>query len=86
MNNVSYSLAVQFPYYQAEFFIKNKRLDLFLGSDGYNPIPSIVKNYWPEGDLKLTKVISAIGHGGRVPLPGSNTHEGYVLDGYNSMN
>ncbi|XP_046859196.1 epsilon-sarcoglycan-like [Xenia sp. Carnegie-2017] len=71
--------AVQFPYYQAEFFIKNKRLDLFLDSGGYNAIPSIVKNYWPEGDLKLTKVISAIGHGGRVPLPGSNTHEGVIV-------
>lgn len=64
--------------FQAEFFIKNKNLDEFLDEEN-GTIARIVKEYyWSPNDLKLTMVISAIGHGGRIPLPDSNDHEGYV--------
>ncbi len=36
----------------------------------------VMDNYWSPDDLGLTLVMSAIGHGGRIPLPESNNHEG----------
>lgn len=69
-----------FPLFQAEFFIKNKTLDKFLDDGDDKLIAKIVKdNYWSPNDLGLTLVISAIGHGGRVPLPHSNNHEGVIV-------
>ena len=69
-----------FPYFQAEFFIKNKTLDQFLKDGDDTLISKIVKdNYWSPDDLGLTLVMSAIGHGGRIPLPGSNNHEGVIV-------
>jgi hypothetical protein len=67
----------EFPFFQAEFFIKNKSLDQFLTDNNDKQISKIVKdNYWSPDDLGLTLVMSAIGHGGRVPLPETNDHEG----------
>ncbi|XP_028399818.1 epsilon-sarcoglycan-like [Dendronephthya gigantea] len=68
-----------FPVFQAEFFIKNKNLDEFLDKDEYKNITDIVKKYWSPDDLGSTMVISAIGHGGRFPLPDSNDHEGVIV-------